>query len=80
MDRKGLPEWLSLLNPVTDVIITFQRAIYGADAAGGRQLLPDEGPLWYLRNLAVVSVIAIVAGAFALNFFDRAEANCAEDL
>lgn len=80
LDRKGLPDWLSLLNPITDVIITFQRAIYGTDSVGGRQLLPDDGPLWYLRNLAIVSLVSILTGALALNFFDRAEANFAEDL
>lgn len=85
----GLPDSLGLLNPATSIIITFQRAIYGAFQVGTGTtanpdevlaLLPSSGPVWYLRNLAVVFGLSLLLFAWALRIFDRAEANFAEDL
>jgi len=76
------PTWLGLLNPATDVVIAIQRGVYGKAAlvsdSGVTALLPDESPWWYLRNLAVVFVIAAVAFVAALRAFDRTEGNFAE--
>ena len=79
-DNRGLPEWLPLLNPITTVITTFQRAIFASSSAGDRQLLPDVSQWWYLRNIAVLFVVAVVAFLAALRMFDRAEGNFAEAL
>ncbi|MEN9644623.1 MAG: hypothetical protein RL238_1292 [Actinomycetota bacterium] len=76
----GWPSWTPLLNPFTSVIIVFQRAIYGSAFVGDRQLLPDEGPLWYLGNLGILFVVAVVCFAVGLRMFDKAEGNFAEIL
>ena len=76
--HRGLPSWIPLLNPFSSVIITFQRAIYGTPSSGTKLLLPNDGPLWYLRNLGVVGVFAVALFLLALRWFDRAEGNFAE--
>jgi ABC-2 type transport system permease protein len=73
-----LPSSLMLLNPLTSVIITFQRAIYGEASVGDRPLLPDESVWWYLRNLCIVGAVSVALLAFALWLFDRAEGSLAE--
>jgi ABC-2 type transport system permease protein len=77
---RGLPGWLPLLNPITTVITTFQRAIFASSSTADRQLLPDVSQWWYLRNIAVLFVVAAVAFLTALRMFDRAEGNFAEAL
>jgi len=74
------PASMMLINPLTSIIITFQRAIYGEASVNGRPLLPDESVWWYLRNLCVVGAIAAALLALALWIFDRAEGNLAEVL
>lgn len=86
---KGLSTSIILINPVTSIVMTFQRAIYGTDTvtvpdgAGGtvaQRVLPGVDQLWYLRNLAIVAAVSLVLFGLALNYFDKAEANFAEDL
>lgn len=79
-DRHGLGEWVLLANPITPIVITFQRAIYGADNAEGQPLLPAEGPLWYLGVLAATALVWTLLLAVALRLFDRADVNLAEAL
>jgi ABC-2 type transport system permease protein len=88
-DRSAM--W-TLVNPMTSVVIAFQRALYGierrvldgqADARGiplTEQLLPSESPLWYFQNLVVVSIIGLVLLWLAVRLFDRLEGNFAEEL
>jgi len=76
----GWPAWTPLLNPFTSVIIVFQRAIYGSAFVGDRQLLPDQGPLWYLGNLGILFLVAVVCCIVGLRMFDKAEGNFAEIL
>lgn len=78
--NRGLPAWMPLLNPFTSVITTFQRAIFGSSTVGERRLLPDVGPMWYLRNLSIVGVISVVLLIVGLWMFDRSEGNFAEAL
>ncbi len=80
LSNHHLPTWLPLTNPVTSVVIIFQRALYGTDHVPGRNLLPPDGPLWYLRNIAIIAVVSIALLAVALRFFDRHEGNLAETL
>lgn len=79
-DGRGLPSWLPLLNPVTPIVTVFQRAIFAADTADGRRLLPDVSQWWYLRNIGIVLVVGAVLFLAALRLFDRAEGNFAEVL
>ena len=61
-------------------MITFQRALYGASSVDDRQLLPDNGPLWYLGVLAATAAVWMCVGYVALRIFDRADVNMAEVL
>ncbi len=69
----------ALLNPITPIVLTFQRALYGG--YGGDTVVPlDPGVMWHLRNLAVVTVVATVVLVVALQVFRRLEGNLAEEL
>jgi ABC-2 type transport system permease protein len=83
--QRDLPTWLTLLNPMTSIVLTFQRALYGVtsyDDAGGATVLvlPDESVWWYFRNLAVLGIVSTVLLGLALRLFGRLEANFAEEL
>jgi ABC-2 type transport system permease protein len=81
---RGSPSGLTLLNPMVPIVISLQRGIWGDDSfvTGGvvTQVLPDGSPLWYLRNLLVVGVVALVLLGVALKVFGRLESNFAEEL
>jgi len=80
LEAQGIAEWVLLLNPATPIVMTFQRALYGADRVGGAALLPERGPLWYLGILSITSAICVVLMYVALRVFDRADVNLAETL
>jgi ABC-2 type transport system permease protein len=73
------------LNPVTPIVLTFQRAIYSVTSpkSGGTpvNLLPDHaGPWWYLwQDLAVMGFAILLLGV-AMKVFGRLEGNFAEEL
>jgi ABC-2 type transport system permease protein len=68
---------VALLNPVTPIVVTFQRAFYGN--FGG--VIPSNLTFgWYLRNLALGTVAVLVLVAIALRVFSRLEGNLAEEL
>ena len=82
---------LLLLNPMTSIVLVFQRGIYnhvGGPTAGGRLgeatassgILPDASLLWYLRNVAILGVVALGLLVGALWLFGRLEDNFAEEL
>jgi ABC-2 type transport system permease protein len=78
--------YLYRLNPVTPIVLTFQRAIYGRTSpigAGGTpvQVLPDNAnQWWYLWQLLVVLTFALILFCFATMLFSRLEGNFAEEL
>lgn len=78
------PTWLMMFNPVTPVVVTFQRAIYGSadPMSGGSRLslLPPHGPIFYLIPLLAVIGVAAVLYVAALAVFSRLEGNFAEEL
>jgi ABC-2 type transport system permease protein len=82
--EEGLSTGLALLNPMTSVVLAFQRAFYGITESFGPGrpgiILPDEGSLWFLRNLAIVGAVSLVLLVLAVRLFDRLEANFAEEL
>jgi ABC-2 type transport system permease protein len=75
---------LFLLNPVTPVVIAFQRAIYGktiVDVSGVETaIIPDASAWWYLRNLGIVLAFSCGLLLFAFWLFGRLEDNLAEEL
>ena len=81
--------WLFVLyrlNPVTPIVLTFQRAIYGSPSPPGKNgvpihILPDHaGMWWYTWQLLVVIAFAVAVGFGALALFGRREGSFAEEL
>lgn len=74
--------WPALINPITPIVLTFQRAFYGLyHKAGEAPVLPPELDfVWYLRNLVVVTAVASLMLVGALRVFRRLEGNLAEEL
>ena len=79
--KHSLPTWLYRINPMTPIVLTFQRAIYRKATPNGVAILPPgAGFTWYLVQLVVVIVISLAVFAFAMNVFARLEGNFAEEL
>ena len=78
---RGRSAMLTLLNPMTPIVITLQRALYGIETADdGTRILPVESSLWYLRNLGAVAAVSVVLLLLALRVFTRVEGDFAEEL
>jgi ABC-2 type transport system permease protein len=70
---------LPLLNPITPIVLTFQRAFFGL--YGNPPVLPPQvGVSWYFRNLLALTVAAGVLLVVAMRVFRRLEGNLAEEL
>jgi ABC-2 type transport system permease protein len=77
-DRLGDQAYLMLLNPIIPIVISFQRVIYNPPRSG---VLPDDASVWwYLRNLGIVGVGAVLLLFGALWLFGRLEDNLAEEI
>ena len=84
---KGLL-WVYFLNPVTPLVLTFQRCIYGRVSPVAIvkhvpqtfYVLPHHGYLWYLALDLGVLALAVVLFLVALAVFGRLEGNFAEEL
>jgi ABC-2 type transport system permease protein len=77
--------WIYLLNPVTPIVMTFQRALYAKPMPVGTdgkvvQILPLWGPGEYLWLLLIVLGVSTAAFIGALTVFGRLEGNFAEEL
>jgi ABC-2 type transport system permease protein len=68
---------IALLNPVTPIVLVFQRALYGKF---GHVIPQNLTFLWYFRNLAIVTVGVLVLLVIALRVFSKLEGNLAEEL
>lgn len=74
------------LNPVSPIVMTFQRALYADTSPKGKggaiiNILPDHAnQLWYLWQLGLVLAFAVVVLFLALKLFGRMEGYFAEDL
>jgi ABC-2 type transport system permease protein len=80
-------KYLYLCNPVTPIVLTFQRAIYGrADVRSTAaphemiHLLPPWSPLGYAGVCSIVLVVGAGLFVLALIVFGRLEGNFAEEL
>jgi len=76
--------WLYLANPMTPLILAFQRCLYNKPTAviTGKLtvILPQHGYLWYAGLVGIVLVIGVVLFLVALATFGRLEGNFAEEL
>lgn len=85
-DRLEENAWLYRLNPITPIVLTFQRAVYNkveplaGDGTPLAVLPADAGVWWYLAQLLVVIGVASVLLLIALSVFGRLEGNFAEEL
>lgn len=84
-----LPTWLPMLNPLTPIVLVFQRALYGkTDPTSGVgaartvvHILPSHaGVMWYLQPVLVVLGVSILLYIGALAVFVRLEGNFAEEM
>lgn len=81
LESNGRSPMLTLLNPMTSIVIALQRALYGITTSDdGTRILPLESSLWYLRNLAVVGGVGFVLLLLAIRMFTRVEGDFAEEL
>jgi ABC-2 type transport system permease protein len=80
---------LFLINPLTDIAIGFQRALYGASAVGteggrfaseGAAILPDPGVAYYALRLGVVGAASLVLLYLSWRFFFNRSGDFAEEL
>jgi ABC-2 type transport system permease protein len=79
--------WLFLANPLTSMVLAFQRCIYGNVAGAVKPLNPGAlpviatyGGMFYLELLGVVLLGSLVLLYFAMLIFRRVEGNFAEEL
>lgn len=75
-EKLGRFAFLYLINPLTPVVLVFQRAIYG----GFSDVVHQFPWWWYLRNITIGFVVSLGLLAFALSVFRRLEGNFTEEL
>ncbi|MBS1848111.1 MAG: ABC transporter permease [Actinobacteria bacterium] len=87
--QHGLPGNLVMLNPVTPVIVTFQRALYHEHVWDGTKMVhgvamggvvPAGSVWWYLRNLVIAGIGALVLLWIALRVFGRLEDDFSQEI
>jgi ABC-2 type transport system permease protein len=71
---------LYLLNPVANIVLAFQRGIYGGVSQEALQSLPAPGLTWYGIRLLVVGAISGVLLYFSWRLFFRRSGDFAEEL
>jgi len=80
---------LYLLNPMTNVVLAFQRALYGGTsrvalygdpAQGIERALPDPGIAWYAGRLAALGAVSAILLYFTWRTFYRLSGDFAEEL
>lgn len=82
----GWDVWLYRLNPITPIVLTFQRVFYNGGMApqsakfDGNHLIPDSSVLWYAGQLGLVIAGAAVLFFVALRVFGRMQSDFAEEL
>lgn len=71
---------LYLLNPLTNVVLAFQRGIYGGTSPEGLDLLPKPGLRWYALRLLAVGGVALVILVLSWRQFYRRSGDFAEEI
>jgi ABC-2 type transport system permease protein len=68
-----------LLNPMANVVLAFQRALYGGSPEAVVEL-PDPGIAWYAGRLAVLGVVSLLLLYLTWRAFYRMSGDFAEEL
>jgi ABC-2 type transport system permease protein len=80
---------LFLINPLADIALAFQRAVYGAAAVGteggriaehGQPILPDAGIAYYALRLGIVGLASLALLFLSWRFFFNRSGDFAEEL
>ena len=71
---------LYLLNPLTNVALGFQRAIYGGIGEETLSRLPAPGLRWYAIRLAILGVVSLVLLFLTWRLYFRRSGDFAEEL
>jgi ABC-2 type transport system permease protein len=76
--------WIYLLNPMTPLVLVFQRCLYNKTSyivnGVSTPILPQHGYLWYAVLVLIVLVLGLILFLVALATFGRLEGNFAEEL
>ena len=78
--RGGWQTKLYMCNPVTPVVLVFQRALYAKTSVGATKILPDWSFGGYAAYLGLTFGLGIIVLAIGISVFGRLEANFAEEL
>jgi len=78
--RGGWQTKLYMCNPITPVVLVFQRALYAKTSDGPTQILPNWSFGAYAGYLGLTFGVAFVVLAIGISVFGRLEANFAEEL
>jgi ABC-2 type transport system permease protein len=77
----GVSLWnLYLANPLTPIVLGFQRALYGDPVQQGEQVLPAASAAWQAGLLALVLAVSIALLLLAWRVFFRRSGDFAEEL
>lgn len=71
---------LYLLNPMANIVLAFQRGIYGGISPGALDELPAVGLTWYGVRLLVVGAVSLILLYFTWRLFFRRSGDFAEEL
>ncbi len=73
-DRLGGNDWVSMLNPITTVVLVFQEALHNPPHG----YIPDLSAWTHLRNVTFLILIALTLLAGSFKLFGRLEGKLAE--
>lgn len=79
-EPESAAERFALLNPITPIVLTFQRALYATVEAGDVAILPDWSVLHHLALIGSVGVFAVAMLVVGEIVFGRLEGDFAEEL
>jgi ABC-2 type transport system permease protein len=80
-DRLGQTGFnLYLLNPMANIVLGFQRAIYGGTSEGALAELPRPGLTWYGMRLIVIGLVSTLLLYVTWRLFFRRSGDFAEEL
>jgi ABC-2 type transport system permease protein len=71
---------LYLLNPLTNIVMGFQRALYGGTSPEALATLPRPGLTWYAVRLLAVGAVSAALLAMTWRLFHRRSGDFAEEL
>jgi ABC-2 type transport system permease protein len=75
-NRLGGNDWVAMLNPITSVVLVFQRALHNPPPG----YIPDVSLWLYARNTMLLTVAAALLLAASLRLFNRLEVDLAESI